>query len=601
MSEFQRPAARHRVPFKPVCGALGWVLAALIHGTVGATPTAPPVKATTDAVAATEAPTPRSSALTAELIYLVLVGEMQLQSKEAGAAYSLILDAARKSGEDDLYRRAIQIALQSRSGDAAITAARYWANNNTINTEPLRLMLQIMLSQDQIERSQSTLENLLEATDDATRNEVIDLVGNAYSRVGDKAAAVRVLSRALRLWQRNSANASSAWAALARTQQAAGLTDEANQSMARALDASPVSGSVGVLAVEWLQGKTWDGEPAFIQHLGQQADPLLVRMAYARYLLGASRWADARRELQWLTHHRPDAAEPWLLQGALQLQDQRLADAEASFQRFLTLADTLDSDRRSRATAQAYVSLSQIAESQSKLDEAQAWLDKIDNTDNPLSVQLRQASLLAKQGKHAEAVALLESLPTEDAGDRKTKWLAQAQLLRNGGKADEALAITHTALLALPNDIDLLLEQSLLYEKLALYDEMERVLRLVIGISPDNAHAYNALGYSLADRNLRLDEAAALIQTAIALAPEDAFIIDSLGWVEFRQGKVEQAAATLRRAWNLRPDAEIAAHLAEVLWTLRNIDEARHMLNEAKRLQPDNETLQRTMERIGLP
>lgn len=601
MSEFKRPAAGHRVPPKPVHMAIGLIFTALTLGGVNAAQSPASPEAVGKAAPSAAPPAARTSALTAELMYLVLIGEMQLQSKEAGAAYSLILDAARKSGEDDLYRRAIQIALQSRSGDAAIAAARSWSNSNKRNAEPLRLMLQIMLSQNQIEGSLSTLESLLDITGDPARNELIDLIGNTYSRVGDKAAAVRVLSSALRLWQRNSANASSAWAALARVQHAAGLGAEAAQSMDRALGSAPVPASVGLLAVEWLQNKAWNDEPAFVNHLVQQENPLLVRMAYARYLLGASRWADARRELQWLTQNRSDSAEPWLLQGALQLQEQLLADAETSFQRFLALSDTLDTDRRAKATAQAYLSLAQIAESQLKFDTAQAWLDKIDDPDNRLGMQLRQASLLAKQGKHAQAVALIESAPAADVAERKTKWLAQAQLLRSAGNSNDALAITQAALQALPNDVDLLLEQSLLYEKLARYDEMERVLRLAIEISPDNAHAYNALGYSLADRNTRLEEAALLIQKALELAPDDAFITDSLGWVEFRQGDTAKAAITLRRAWTLRPDAEIAAHLAEVLWTLGQIDEARQMLEEARRLQPDNETLQRTMERIRLP
>lgn len=545
-------------------------------------------------------PEARTSALTAELMYLVLVGEMQFQSKEAGAAYSLILDAARKSGEPDLYRRAINIALQSRSGDAAMGAARTWANSDKGNPEPQRVMLQVMLTQNQIDASANVLEELLDIAKDANRNELIDLVGQTYARVNDKAAAVQVLTRVLRLWQRNSANASSAWTALARTQLAAGMSSEAGHSIERALSAVPVSSAAGLLAVEMLEGPSALDEKVFIQHLAHQQNPELVRMAYSRYLLGASRWSDARQELAWLTQYRPDTPEPWLLLGALQLQDKALAPASESFQRFLALSGSLEDARRAKATTQAYLSLAQVAELQQQFAEARAWLDKIDTGDGNLGVQIRYATLLAREGKVAEAVALIEATPSTEPSDQKAKWLAQAQLLRDAGRAAEALQTTESALQALPNDTDLLFEQSLLFEKLSRFDDMERVLRKVMEVTPDNAHAYNALGYSLADRNTRLPEAQALIKKAIQLAPEDAYIMDSLGWIEFRLGLHAQAANTLRRAWGLRADAEIAAHLAEVLWTLGQMEEAKSMLNEARQLQPDNETFKRTLERLKL-
>ena len=140
----------------------------------------------------------------------------------------------------------------------------------------------------------------------------------------------------------------------------------------------------------------------------------------------------------------------------------------------------------------------------------------------------------------------------------------------------------------------------MLAEKLGRFAEMERSLRRVIEIEPNNAHAHNALGYSLADRNERLPQAKELIEKALGLLPNDPFILDSLGWVEFRLGNTAEAVRLLRNAMQLRADAEIAAHLGEVLWFMGEREEALRILRQAHTLQPDSETLQSTLQRLGI-
>lgn len=584
-------------------GAIGLALAGLIGtpASLAQQPESPTATgATTPSRATQSRPLEAPSVITPELLYLVLVGEMQLQAGQAGAAYSLMLDAARKSAEPDLYRRAINVALQSRSADAALAAAQSWASTDRTNGEPRRVILQILLSQNQIEASGNALEDLLEISSEADRNGLIDLVGQTYARVNDKAAAVRVLTSALRLWQRNSLHASSAWSALARVQMAAGMDTAALQSIENALTSSPVGEAAGLLAIDLLEAQTGLNEALFVQHLTRQQNPHLIRLAYARHLLGASRWAEAKQELNWLTQNKPDAAEAWLMLGALQLQDKDLAAAESSFQQFLAHSLSIEESRRTKANTQAYLSLAQVSEQRQQFDQARGWLDKIDRADDNAALPLRYASLLAREGKLTEAIALIEAMPTTEPSDAKAKALAHAQLLRDAGQLNSALARIELARKAAPDDADLLFEQSLIQEKLGLHGDMEQTLRRVLELHPDNAHAHNALGYSLADRNIRLPEAKALIEKALQLAPGDAFIMDSLGWVQYRMGDPTAAALTLRRAWNLRPDAEIAAHLAEVLWTLGQIDEARAMIDQANTLQPGNETLKNTLERLPI-
>jgi Flp pilus assembly protein TadD len=146
--------------------------------------------------------------------------------------------------------------------------------------------------------------------------------------------------------------------------------------------------------------------------------------------------------------------------------------------------------------------------------------------------------------------------------------------------------------------LDLIYEQAMMAEKLGRLDEMERLLRRVIQLKPDHQHAYNALGYSLADRGLRLDEARSLIQKALDLSPGDPFITDSLAWVKFRQGQHQEALALLTQAYTARPDTEIAAHLGEVLWTLGRQEEAKRVWSEGRKRDAENEVLLETLKRL---
>ena len=588
--------------FRHIRSSLRIALVTLIFNAVHAwaQPVSPLQKQPPESVPATTAQSTDPN-LTAEVVYLVLLGEMQVQANQSGAGYSLILEAARKSGQPALYRRAVNIALQSRSGDAALAATKAWAQADKESTEPLRVMLQIMLGMNQIENSAEPLNQLLNLTPDNQRNELIDVIGQTYARTSDHSAALRVMTQSMRLWQRNSATASSAWAAMARLQLAAGRTTEAAQSLENSLNAPPETPTAGLLAVETL---STSGQPVtenrLQKYIAEPSTPPQVRLAYARYLLGTSQWTESERQLLTVTAQQPELPEAWLMLGAVQQQNHRLDDAQNSFKRYLALSTSLNEEQRERGNTQAYLSLAQIAEQQQRLDEAKAWLDRINATDDLLRIQMRRASLLQREGKLEQAIALIRATPEQTATDARAKLLAEAQLLRDAQQTDAAFKLLNEAIEQAPDDTDLLYEQAMLADKLGRFAEMERSLRHVIRLDPNNAHAHNALGYSMADRNERLPEAKELIQKALSLLPNDPFIADSLGWVEFRLGNFSEAARILRKAMNQRPDAEIASHLGEVLWTLGERDEAIAIFRQAHTLQPGNETLQSTLKRLGI-
>ena len=242
--------------------------------------------------------------------------------------------------------------------------------------------------------------------------------------------------------------------------------------------------------------------------------------------------------------------------------------------------------------------LAQAAEQLRNFPAAEGWLAKVSNPQQALAVQSRRASLMAQQGKLGEARELIRKTPEMGESDGRAKLLAEVQLLREQKQWGEARSVMTQANQKFPDDVDLLYEESMLDEKLNRMDEMERLLRRVMTLKPDHHHAHNALGFSLAERNLRLPEAKALIQRALELAPGEPFITDSLGWVEYRLGNRDEALRLLRGAYQSRPDVEIAAHLGEVLWVSGQREEARRVLRDAHARDAVNDVLSETLARL---
>jgi tetratricopeptide (TPR) repeat protein len=290
-----------------------------------------------------------------------------------------------------------------------------------------------------------------------------------------------------------------------------------------------------------------------------------------------------------------------LVLGVLQVQENQLEAGETALKKYLALVDSAarrPSEETARGQAQAWLALAQAAEKRGDYPAAIGWLDRIPSTQDLIAPQVRRASVLARQGRLDEARRLLRALPERDAAGARAKVLAEVQLLRDQRQYPAAYELLAEAAARSPNDVELLYEQAMSAEKLGRLDEMERLLRRAIASKPDFHHAYNALGYSLADRNVRLPEARELIRKALDLAPGDPFITDSLGWVEFRLGNNTEALRLLEKAYTDRPDAEIAAHLGEVLWVLGQRDRALQIWREGLAINRDNETLQSTLRRL---
>jgi Flp pilus assembly protein TadD len=250
------------------------------------------------------------------------------------------------------------------------------------------------------------------------------------------------------------------------------------------------------------------------------------------------------------------------------------------------------------ALTRGYLLLSQAADQQNDFKAAEGWLAKIDSPKRALEVQVRRASLLAREGNVKEARDLIRRVPEKTPEDARAKVLAEAQVLRDAKLWRDANDVLAQANKKYPDDVDMIYEQSMMAEKLNRLADMERLLRRVIELKPDHQHAYNALGYSLAARNVRLPEARTLIKKALELSPGEPSITDSLGWVEYRLGNKPEAVRLLREAYRGQPDAEIAAHLGEVLWVSGQVDEARQVWREARKRDATNDVLRETLTRL---
>lgn len=578
------------------CMIAASVMPAMAQTPAQATEPAPPPEAEDADTAASDA----AAALNAELFYELLLSEMTTGKGDPATGFTLMLDAARRSGDPQLYRRATEIALQSRSAEYALMAARAWKDAQPQSRDANRYMLRILVALNRIEESAEPLRQELASSPTRDKISTIRALPQLYGRAGDKMLAARVVQQSLESELSHPAVGPSAWVTIGRMHLAAGDKARALEAAGHAHAQAPNDDSAALLALQLLEDGVTEAEPLLSRYLAGTPLPE-VRMAYARMLLESQRQADAQVQVDAVTREQPDMPEAWLIQASLHLQANRLDQAETALRRFAQLLESLPAtEQRKRALTQAYLMQAQIAEKRGDWAGAEGWLARIDDAADLLSAQSRRASLLARQGRLDEARALIRGVAAKGPDDERLKLQAEAQLLRDAGQYRQAFAVQSQAVALAPQDNDLVYDQAMLAEKAGRPDEMERLLREIIARQPDYHHALNALGYSLADRGVRLQEAKELIAKALEQAPEDPYITDSLGWVEFRLGNREEALRLLERAFKAQPDAEIAAHIGEVLWALGQRDRALTMWREGLRINKDNDTLKETLKRLGV-
>jgi tetratricopeptide (TPR) repeat protein len=560
----------------------------------------------------------QNSDLNGPLFQQLLIGEIQLRDGDLASAYQLYLDAARRTRDDQLFKRATDIALQGRAGDEALVAAKAWRGALPDSIEALRYEIQLLVQLNRTSETVEPLTNLLRLTTPEQRPSLIAALPRFLARSSDRNEAAGVIEQVLLPYADAPDTRVAARVSIGRGWLAAINGTKALALAQSAHDMDRTAEGPAGLALEMMPG-TPAAEAIVKDHLAAKPDSNGVRLLYVRTLLTSQRLADATGELETLTRNSPTLPQAWLTLGALHIQLHEPAPAIVALKKYIDLvqASTLpetpvasagapggddeeDAQPSSKedALTRGWLLLSQAADQQGDFKGAEAYLAKIDSPQRALEVQARRASLLAREGKVSEARELIRRIPEKSPEDARAKVLAEAQVLRDAKLWSDANTVLAQANKKFPDDVDLIYEQSMMYEKLNRLADMERLLRRVIELKPDYQHAYNALGYSFADRNVRLPEARTLIKKALELSPGEPSIMDSLGWVEYRMGNNEEAVRLLRDAYKGQPDAEVAAHLGEVLWVSGKTDEARTVWREARKRDSTNDVLRETLARL---
>jgi len=534
-------------------------------------------------------------AVSEQLIQKYLSAELSFQRGDKFAAYSTMMSLARSLRDPRLARRALEFAIAGSLGGEAVKAARLWREIAPQSEEATQAVVGLLISSGRIDEVKTVLAQQLAASSPEALPNTIALLQRQLARVQDRSRAYGLLRELLEPYgDVLDARLTLAQAAMVAGDRATALT-EARAALAK----HPSSDLVALVLAQIIEDRA-ESVQSLVAFLQKNPKSREVRLAYARTLIEQNKVAEAKAQFALLLTHHPDDRTTLYALGLMAAQAGEMREAESYLSKYIqTLGDQPD---RERDSTQALLVLAQIAEDKNDTAAALKWLEKIepDNQGSYISATLRRAMLLAKAKDPEAARALLQQAEVRNDDDRAKLTVGEAQLLRDAGRLDDALRMVADALELNKNNIDLLYEHAMLAERAKQFDLMERELRKLIKVAPDNQHAYNALGYSFADRNVRLQEAFDLISKANQIAPNDPYILDSLGWVEFRLGRLEQALKTLQRAYEIKADAEIAAHLGEVMWKMGRQDEAKKLWRSANDKDPKNETLKATLQRLQI-
>ena len=539
--------------------------------------------------ASAEAPDARplpASELSEETLFELLVAEIALQRGDPGLASQTYLELAKKTRDARVARRAIEVANYAHLPDLAIEAARTWADIEPASAQATQIVAALLISQKRVEEAEPYLEKLL-ASDGMNLEGGFLQINRLLASNPDKLSNLRVVRKLAAPHPQLAA----AQFAVAQAELTAGNEMAALESIRKAAALRPDWELAAIFEAQVLQRRSPAEAANFLgAYVAKHPASRDARLNYARALVLDKRYPEARKQFEALLAANPGNPDVVYAVGLLayQLKDYKIA--EDNLKRLLGMGYRDPNGVR-------YL-LGQIAEERKQWPRAIEWYKQIRSGEQALPARLRTANALAKEGKLDEARSYLKSLDVEEPAEKAQITVAEAQLLRDANRTGDAFKLLDQALQKDPDQPDLLYDFALTAEKLDRFDLLEANLRKLIQVRPDHAHAYNALGYSLAERNERLPEAKKLIEHALELAPEDYFIVDSLGWVLYRQGDLKGAVRELRRAYGARPDPEIGAHLGEVLWVMGERQQADKVWRESLEAGPDNETLLKTIKRL---
>lgn len=559
--------------------------------------------------------------LTSATLFKLLMSEIASQRGSPDASYATELKLARETRDPRIARRATEFAVQARQPASAVEAARLWTELSPDSHVAADTYLTLLVLSGRFDDAEPLLAAKIESSPSKSQAlaQVYGLLAQSQNRA-QTYATMRKLAGAY-------PSLPEGHMVVAQAAQAAGEKAAAVEEARAAVRLQPDSESATIMLAQFQQfDSPKEADAALSSFIARNPKSVAMRLSYARFLNGEKRYDESAAQLARVRKDAASVPETIFTLGLLAYQANKPKDSEAYFKRFVELKtpskkaakataataaeETDDSDDAPETTddatgpgrgpERAYLYLAQIAEDAKDYPRALDWLGKVGQGNDFATARIRRALILARQGKLDVARSELHALPTTTPAQATQLLLAEAQILRDADQNQAAYDFLGSAIEKTPNNPELLYDYGMTAEKLGRFEVLESAMRSVIRMRPDNAQAYNALGYTLADRNERLDEAKALIEKANALSPDDASILDSLGWVQYRLGNNGDALQSLERAYKLRNDAEIGVHLGEVLWVSGRPADAEKAWREASAKEPQNTMLQQTLARFNV-
>jgi tetratricopeptide (TPR) repeat protein len=533
-------------------------------------------------------PSPKLPAveLTPDLLYQLMAAEIAGQRGHLEQSAVNYLRVAYATRDPRIARRATRIAIYARDFKLAAEASQLWVEIAPDDPEARQSLAALLIREGRTDAALTHLEKLLQISAGA-HERGFALVTSLLSREQDKKRALAVMERLVAPRQKDP-DALYAYAHLASIM---GEQDKASEILDRVFAIKPDWSRALALKAQVLrrQGHKEEALATFKKAVDTDPKNTNLRLAYARVLVDAKQLKEAREQFQILSDQMPSNADVTYALGLLALEANDLDEAERQFGRLLTSG---------RHTDAAAYSLGQIAEQRDRWEQAIKWYSAVGEGDNYLDARVRIAVLLAKHQGLEKARRYLRSVQVHAPDDEVRLYLVEGELLRDAGRNKDAKAVYDEALQQYPDHPDVLYARAMVEERLGRVDLLEADLRRIIELDPDNAQALNALGYTLADQTKRYKEAYGYIKKALDQEPDDPAVMDSMGWVLYRMGRLEASRDYLQRAFDQTKDPEIAAHLGEVLWKLGRKDEARKVWDEALKEEGGHKFLQQTIQRL---
>jgi len=516
------------------------------------TPSQPAVTGQPEAPVAKPAPRPHLE-LTQDLLYKFLVAEVAGQRGRLDVAVTNYLELAKSTRDPEVTARATRIAAFAGDDQAAVEAARLWLELDPESIDAHQVLAVMDVRNGDIDAALQHFDHIIKNTGEGL-DQKLWIIANLLGKEKDQALVRQVMERLLQGHE----NDPEALYAYAHVLSRLNDDDRALEVLAKVLGIVPdnVNANISYVSILQQQGKGEEATAWLEKALQRNDKDFDLRMFYARLLTDEKQYDVARRQFEILSAQDPNNTDVLYALGLLYLQSNRLDEAAPYFQRLSTMG---------QHAGEAGYYLGRIAEEKGDMQQAADWYRSLNDGVNYFDAQVRLGVILARQDKMDDARRHLQSIPVENQEQKNILVQAEAELLTERKEYEEAMAVYDQALENDPNP-DLLYARAMLAEKMGRLDILERDLKEIIRNDPNHAQALNALGYTLADQTNRYQEAYDLIRKALDLSPDDFYILDSMGWVLYRMGRLDESITYLNKALSARPDPEIAAHLGEVLW-----------------------------------